>query len=153
MTKFLSTLWILLSVVHFSSAKPLEHEDSDIPAKRGYGSYYSNSYFDQIAMSVCASLPSPAAKRIIFPVRRRCPSKDSCDQICKSRTVIAQLYPWANGSPHCMESLHLYKGRPQLAPNPGSTNIDVNRVGLVIKRYHSCHVTECGPNYCCCRKG
>ncbi|XP_031571514.1 uncharacterized protein LOC116305687 [Actinia tenebrosa] len=127
-----------------------QEEDS---VKRGFSSYYRN-YYDEIAMSVCASMPMRGGG-YIFPVRRACSStnKQTCSQLCASAGVRKQLT--AGSSSYifeCLESLHIYKGRPQLAANPGG-NTDVGRIGLIVYRYHSCSGSSCGPNYCCCRKG
>ncbi|KXJ23214.1 uncharacterized protein LOC110251028 isoform X2 [Exaiptasia diaphana] len=126
-------------------------EDGHDFAKRGFGSYFSNSYFDEIAAATCAALPLSRAGHV-FPVRRRCSSssKETCDQICQSSGVLKQT-SWNNNPSKCIESLHVYRNRPDLLPNLKS-DTDVGKVGLLVFRYQSCIATSCGPNYCCCVK-
>ena len=49
----------------------------------------------------------------------------------------------------CVDSLHVYKQHTSLAENKDQET-DINKVGITIYRYKSCHDRGCGPNYCCC---
>lgn len=65
-------------------------------AKRGFGAYFSNSYFDEIAAATCAALPLSRAGHV-FPVRRTCTSssKETCDQVCQNPGILKQT-SWNN---------------------------------------------------------
>ena len=48
--------------------------------RRGFRSYFYN-YLDEIAMSICASIPSEGPG-LIYAVRRTCGEKATCKDIC-----------------------------------------------------------------------
>merc|ERR550534_3300652 len=49
-------------------------------SRRGFRSYFYN-YLDEIAMSVCASIPSEGPG-LLYAVRRTCGEKSTCKDIC-----------------------------------------------------------------------
>ncbi len=57
--------------------------------RRSFRSYYYN-YYDEMAMSICASVPGAA--RHVFPVRRACTSasKTTCAMVCKDPNLRKQ---------------------------------------------------------------
>lgn len=118
-------------------------------SRRGYRSYYYN-YLDEIAMSICAALPSEGPG-LIYAVRRTCGEKPTCKDICTDHALRkqgpkeVQSLVWA-----CSESLHVYKRQPSLADNYEEYT-DSHKLGLAIYRHFSCTIGGCGPNYCCCR--
>lgn len=118
-------------------------------SRRGYRAYYYN-YLDEIAMSICAALPSEGPG-LIYAVRRTCGEKPTCKDICtdhqlrKQGPKEVQGLQWA-----CSESLHVYKRQPSLADNYEEYT-DSHKLGLAIYRHFSCTIGGCGPNYCCCR--
>ncbi|XP_028405433.1 uncharacterized protein LOC114527920 [Dendronephthya gigantea] len=120
-------------------------------AKRGFKSYFEN-YLDEMATSACVAMGSTGS--LYFAVRRTCTSSNTqnCHSLCTSHQVRKEAQIWNPNkllNSKCVESLHVYKGRPSLADNKNA-DTDVNKVGLAIYRYHSCHSSSCGPNYCCC---
>ena len=48
--------------------------------RRGFRSYFYN-YLDEIAMSICASIPSEGPG-LLYAVRRTCGEKSTCKDIC-----------------------------------------------------------------------
>jgi len=129
-------------------------EESDIistlkRSRRGFRSYFYN-YLDEIAMSVCASIPSEGPG-LLYAVRRTCGEKSTCKDICTDQKLRhqgpkeVQSLQWA-----CSESLHVYKRQPTLADNYEDYT-DSHKLGLAIYRHYSCTIGGCGPNYCCCR--
>ena len=48
--------------------------------RRGFRSYFYN-YLDEIAMSICASIPSEGPG-LLYAVRRTCGEKSTCRDIC-----------------------------------------------------------------------
>ena len=48
--------------------------------RRGFRSYFYN-YLDEIAMSICASIPSEGPG-LMYAVRRTCGEKATCKDIC-----------------------------------------------------------------------
>lgn len=117
--------------------------------RRGFRSYFYN-YLDEIAMSVCASIPSEGPG-LLYAVRRTCGEKSTCKDICTDQKLRhqgpkeVQSLQWA-----CSESLHVYKRQPSLADNYEDYT-DSHKLGLAIYRHYSCTIGGCGPNYCCCR--
>ncbi|XP_004210545.1 uncharacterized protein LOC100202164 isoform X2 [Hydra vulgaris] len=117
--------------------------------RRGFRSYFYN-YLDEIAMSICASIPSEGPG-LLYAVRRTCGEKSTCKDICtdpklrKQGPKEVQSLIWA-----CSESLHVYKRQPSLADNYEDYT-DSHKLGLAIYRHYSCTIGGCGPNYCCCR--
>jgi hypothetical protein len=117
--------------------------------RRGFRSYFYN-YLDEIAMSVCASIPSEGPG-LLYAVRRTCGEKSTCKDICTDQKLRhqgpkeVQSLQWA-----CSESLHVYKRQPTLADNYEDYT-DSHKLGLAIYRHYSCTIGGCGPNYCCCR--
>jgi len=118
-------------------------------SRRGFRSYFYN-YLDEIAMSVCASIPSEGPG-LLYAVRRTCGEKSTCKDICTDQKLRhqgpkeVQSLQWA-----CSESLHVYKRQPTLADNYEDYT-DSHKLGLAIYRHYSCTIGGCGPNYCCCR--
>jgi len=118
-------------------------------SRRGFRSYFYN-YLDEIAMSVCASIPSEGPG-LLYAVRRTCGEKSTCKDICTDQKLRhqgpkeVQSLQWA-----CSESLHVYKRQPSLADNYEDYT-DSHKLGLAIYRHYSCTIGGCGPNYCCCR--
>jgi len=118
-------------------------------SRRGYRAYFYN-YLDEIAMSICAALPSEGPG-LIYAVRRTCGEKPTCKDICTDHALRkqgpheVQGLNWA-----CSESLHVYKRQPSLADNYEEYT-DSHKLGLAIYRHYSCTIGGCGPNYCCCR--
>lgn len=82
---------------------------------------------------------------------RTCGEKDDCKHICTDPKLRqqgpkeVQDLTW-----DCMESIHVYKRQPALADNYDEYT-DSHKLGLAVFRHHSCCVSKCGPNYCCCR--
>jgi len=117
--------------------------------RRGFRSYFYN-YLDEIAMSICASIPSEGPG-LLYAVRRTCGEKATCKDICtdpklrKQGPKEVQSLQWG-----CSESLHVYKRQPSLADNYEDYT-DSHKLGLAIYRHYSCTIGGCGPNYCCCR--
>lgn len=117
--------------------------------RRGFRSYFYN-YLDEIAMSICASIPSEGPG-LLYAVRRTCGEKATCKDVCtdpklrKQGPKEVQNLQWA-----CSESLHVYKRQPSLADNYEDYT-DSHKLGLAIYRHYSCTIGGCGPNYCCCR--
>jgi len=117
--------------------------------RRGFRSYFYN-YLDEIAMSICASIPSEGPG-LMYAVRRTCGEKATCKDICtdaklrKQGPKEVQSLQWT-----CSESLHVYKRQPALADNYEDYT-DSHKLGLAIYRHYSCTIGGCGPNYCCCR--
>jgi hypothetical protein len=136
---------------HFT--KQIESKTSSVDnlkrSRRGYRSYFYN-YLDEIAMSICAALPSEGPG-LIYAVRRTCGEKATCKDICTDHALKkqgpkeVQSLQWA-----CQESLHVYKRQPSLADNYEEYT-DSHKLGLAIYRHYSCTIGGCGPNYCCCR--
>ena len=118
-------------------------------ARRSYGAYYYN-YLDEIAMSVCAALPTDGPG-LMYAVRRTCGTAETCEYICTESALREQAptevqsLTWS-----CVESLHVYKSQPTLADNYEEYT-DSKKLGLAVYRHHSCTDVGCGPNYCCCR--
>merc|ERR550534_1509880 len=52
-------------------------------SRRGFRSYFYN-YLDEIAMSVCASIPSEGPG-LLYAVRRTCGEKSTCKDICNDQ--------------------------------------------------------------------
>ena len=81
---------------------------------------------------------------------RTCGEEASCKQICTDQKLRqqgpteVQNLTWG-----CTESIHVYKRQPSLADNYDE-DTDSHKLGLALFRHHSCTVSECGPNYCCC---
>jgi len=125
------------------------NEESLKRSRRGYRAYFYN-YLDEIAMSICAALPSEGPG-LIYAVRRTCGEKPTCKDICTDHALRkqgpheVQGLNWA-----CSESLHVYKRQPSLADNYEEYT-DSHKLGLAIYRHYSCTIGGCGPNYCCCR--
>ena len=117
--------------------------------RRGFRSYFYN-YLDEMAMSICASIPSDGPG-LIYAVRRTCGEKANCQNICTDSKLRQQgdsevrRLTWS-----CTESLHVYKRQPALADNYDKYS-DSHKLGLAVFRHHSCTIGGCGPNYCCCR--
>ncbi|XP_048585882.1 uncharacterized protein LOC116620150 isoform X1 [Nematostella vectensis] len=156
--KYTSALAILALLIGAAIAEENESENVYQPANEkrtddDEGRSYSNSlyynYYDEIATSVCSSVPNRSGMR--FAVRRKCPSTSTCQQICTGAKVTAQLqWSWTKHMTFdCIESLHIYKNRPVLSPD---SNADTGKIGLLVWRYHTCNRASCGPNYCCCQK-
>jgi len=132
---------------------PVNQEDELVNtlkrSRRGFRSYFYN-YLDEIAMSVCASIPSEGPG-LLYAVRRTCGEKSTCKDICTDQKLRhqgpkeVQSLQWA-----CSESLHVYKRQPSLADNYEDYT-DSHKLGLAIYRHYSCTIGGCGPNYCCCR--
>ena len=65
--------------------------------RRGFRSYFYN-YLDEIAMSICASIPSEGPG-LLYAVRRTCGEKATCKDICtdpklrKQGKFLAVLHP------------------------------------------------------------
>lgn len=82
---------------------------------------------------------------------RTCGEKDDCKHICTDAKLRqqgpkdVQDLTW-----DCTESIHVYKRQPSLADNFDDYT-DSHKLGLAVFRHHSCTVSKCGPNYCCCR--
>jgi len=131
------------------SATPDFNADMLKRQRRGFRSYFYN-YLDEIAMSVCASIPSEGPG-LLYAVRRTCGEKSTCKDICTDQKLRhqgpkeVQSLQWA-----CSESLHVYKRQPSLADNYEDYT-DSHKLGLAIYRHYSCTIGGCGPNYCCCR--
>lgn len=117
--------------------------------RRGYRAYYYN-YLDEIAMSICASLPSEGPS-LVYAVRRTCGEKETCKDICTDHQLRKQGPKEVQGLAWtCLESLHVYKRQPALADNYEEYT-DSHKLGLAIYRHYTCTIGGCGPNYCCCR--
>ena len=68
----------------------VENELSDMPEdekryRRGFRGYYYN-YLDEMAMSICASVPTHTSGTI-FAVRRTCGEKATCKSICENPSL------------------------------------------------------------------
>eukprot|EP00794_Sanderia_malayensis_P020642 gene20642-22677_t len=126
-----------------------QNGESLVRNRRGFRSYFYN-YLDEIAMSICASIPSEGPG-LLYAVRRTCGEKATCQEICtdaklrKQGPKEVQSLQWT-----CSESLHVYKRQPALADNYEDYT-DSHKLGLAIYRHYSCKIGGCGPNYCCCR--
>lgn len=57
-------------------------------SRRGYRAYFYN-YLDEIAMSICAALPSEGPG-LIYAVRRTCGEKPTCKDICTDHALRKQ---------------------------------------------------------------
>lgn len=140
---------IFLNAIRSKSSSPQDNPDSLKRSRRGYRAYFYN-YLDEIAMSICAALPSEGPG-LIYAVRRTCGEKPTCKDICTDHALRkqgpheVQGLNWA-----CSESLHVYKRQPSLADNYEEYT-DSHKLGLAIYRHYSCTIGGCGPNYCCCR--
>lgn len=55
-------------------------EDKLKRSRRGFRSYFYN-YLDEIAMSICASIPGEGPG-LLYAVRRTCGEKSTCKDIC-----------------------------------------------------------------------
>jgi len=144
----------LLPISQVISPAKMDSGDMSAPdmlhrSRRGFRSYFYN-YLDEIAMSVCASIPSEGPG-LLYAVRRTCGEKSTCKDICTDQKLRhqgpkeVQSLQWA-----CSESLHVYKRQPSLADNYEDYT-DSHKLGLAIYRHYSCTIGGCGPNYCCCR--
>ena len=60
--------------------EPVESPDQLHRSRRGFRSYFYN-YLDEIAMSICASIPSEGPG-LLYAVRRTCGEKATCKDIC-----------------------------------------------------------------------
>jgi len=140
---------IFTKKVESETSKPSDKKENLQRSRRGYRSYFYN-YLDEIAMSICAALPSEGPG-LIYAVRRTCGEKPTCKDICTDHALRkqgpkeVQSLQWA-----CQESLHVYKRQPSLADNYEEYT-DSHKLGLAIYRHYSCTIGGCGPNYCCCR--
>lgn len=76
-----------LSVV-FASKTASETSSALKRSRRGYRAYYYN-YLDEIAMSICAALPSEGPG-LIYAVRRTCGEKPTCKDICTDHQLRKQ---------------------------------------------------------------
>ena len=63
-------------------------EESLKRSRRGYRAYFYN-YLDEIAMSICAALPSEGPG-LIYAVRRTCGEKPTCKDICTDHALRKQ---------------------------------------------------------------
>lgn len=139
----------LRQVVTGETDKTEQDQAEHMRFRRGFRSYFYN-YLDEIAMSICASIPSEGPG-LLYAVRRTCGEKATCKEICtdpklrKQGPKEVQNLQWA-----CAESLHVYKRQPALADNYEDYT-DSHKLGLAIYRHYSCTIGGCGPNYCCCR--
>ncbi|XP_065069155.1 uncharacterized protein LOC135694375 [Rhopilema esculentum] len=139
----------LRQVVSTGKEKEDDGEQELMRSRRGFRSYFYN-YLDEIAMAICASIPSEGPG-LLYAVRRTCGEKATCKDICtdaklrKQGPKEVQNLQWA-----CTESLHVYKRQPALADNYEDYT-DSHKLGLAIYRHYSCTIGGCGPNYCCCR--
>jgi len=96
---------------------------------------------DIIAQATCGGLCDDFGH--VYAVRRPCPSKETCEDICKSDELKAQDSQVAKRTGSCQGALHVYRNRPKLTGD--------KKLGPKIYRYGGCTSTGCGPNYCCCR--
>lgn len=68
---------------------PVNQEDELVNtlkrSRRGFRSYFYN-YLDEIAMSVCASIPSEGPG-LLYAVRRTCGEKSTCKDICTDQKL------------------------------------------------------------------
>jgi len=118
--------------------------------KRGFRSYFYN-YLDEMAMSICAGVPSRSGGYILA-IRRTCSGSLTCKKLCTASFLFTHnKQDWIKSKKWtCLESLHVYKSRPVLSDNfVGYT--DSYKLGLQVYRYHTCGQSGCGPNYCCCQ--
>ena len=149
MKKYLGIFAILIVVNSLELINAAPKPKVNQRTKRGFKSYFEN-YLDEMANSACVAMGTKGG--LYFAVRRECKAGPSCYSICTSNTIRKQGQIWDKNKlldTECVESLHVYKQRPSLADNKDQ-DTDVNKVGLAIYRYKTCHTTGCGPNYCCC---
>ncbi|CAH3024075.1 unnamed protein product [Porites evermanni] len=149
--KALLILFCFAGDISFLRAGPLgkRHLKGHIRVRRGFRSYFYN-YLDEIAMATCAAIPSNGPG-LIYAIRRTCGEKANCKDICTDPKLRQQgpkevrKLTW-----DCTESIHVYKRQPSLADNYDEY-ADSHKLGLAVFRHHSCAISKCGPNYCCCR--
>ncbi|KAJ7365428.1 hypothetical protein OS493_005535 [Desmophyllum pertusum] len=135
--------------ISFLKASSLSRSHKDhLRVRRAFRAYYYN-YLDEIAMATCAAIPS-SGPGLIYAVRRTCGEKPNCKDICTDHALRKQgPKEVQNLAWHCKESLHVYKRQPALKDNYEEYT-DSHKLGLAVYRHHSCTVSGCGPNYCCC---